>query len=423
MTKELNASPHRRYNPLTDSWVLVSPHRAQRPWQGQVEKLPADTRPAHDPNCYLCAGNVRANGAQTPDYEDVFVFDNDFAALLAPPAPPGRGERASGLAAQQDISIGHSEGLAAQRDTSNGHTQGLAAHENNSSTTHEDNSDRHSQGLTTHEINSPNPHENPDPKPFPPTGGARGGFFGALPERGIARVICFSPRHDLTMAQMETADIRKVVDAWVDEYRTLGAKSFINYVQIFENKGAIMGCSNPHPHGQIWAQESVPDEPMKKQIAQLKYWQTNKSSLLSDYIKEELALNERILFENEHFVTLVPFWAVWPFEAMIVPKRHMPRITDMTDDERTGLADAYRRLTALYDRLFDTSFPYSSGIHQAPTDGEAHEEWHFHFVFYPPLLRSATVKKFMVGYEMLANPQRDITPEKAAEMLRGLLDA
>jgi len=343
MTKELNASPHRRYNPLTDSWVLVSPHRAQRPWQGQVEKLLADTRPAHDPNCYLCAGNVRANGVQTPDYEDVFVFDNDFAALLPS-------------------------------------------------------------------------------LPLEEAKGNLGPLFIARPERGIARVICFSPRHDLTMAQMETADIRKVVDAWVDEYRTLGAESFINYVQIFENKGAIMGCSNPHPHGQIWAQESVPDEPMKKQIAQLKYWETNKSSLLADYIKEELVLTERILFENEHFVTLVPFWAVWPFEAMIVPKRHLPRITDMTDDERNGLADAYRRLTALYDRLFDTSFPYSSGIHQAPTDGEAHQEWHFHFVFYPPLLRSATVKKFMVGYEMLANPQRDITPEKAAEMLRDLLE-
>lgn len=344
MTQELNASPHRRYNPLTDSWVLVSPHRAQRPWQGQVEKLPADTRPAHDPNCYLCAGNVRANGAQTPDYADVFVFDNDFAALLPSPSSAG-------------------------------------------------------------------------------TPVDSGPLFIARPERGIARVICFSPRHDLTMAQMETRDIRKVVDAWVDEYRTLGAKSFIHYVQIFENKGAVMGCSNPHPHGQIWAQEHVPDEPMKKQIAQLKYWKTNNSSLLADYIKAELVLKERILFETEHFVCLVPFWAVWPFEAMIVPKRHMPRITDMTDEERTGLADAYRRLTALYDRLFDTSFPYSSGIHQAPTDEDAHAEWHFHLVFYPPLLRSATVKKFMVGYEMLANPQRDITPEKAAELLRTLVDA
>nr|MBP6827903.1 galactose-1-phosphate uridylyltransferase [Saprospiraceae bacterium] len=191
--------------------------------------------------------------------------------------------------------------------------------------------------------------------------------------------------------------------------------------QIFENKGAIMGCSNPHPHGQIWAQESIPDEPLKKQRAQLKYREKYGTSLLSDYLKKELEKQERVLFENESFVALVPFWAVWPFEAMIVPKRPMPRISDMTEAEKDGLADAYRRLTILYDNVFQTSFPYSAGIHQAPTDGEPHPEWHFHMVFYPPLLRSATVKKFMVGYEMLANPQRDITPEKAAEVLRSVL--
>jgi UDPglucose--hexose-1-phosphate uridylyltransferase len=332
--------PHRRWNPLTESWVLVSPHRNKRPWQGQVEKNIPDARPAHDPTCYLCAGNVRAGGAQTPDYQDVFVFDNDFAALL--PEKP-KEVKSSG----QD---------------------------------------------------SP--------------------FFYARPERGLARVVCFSPRHDLTMAQMTTAEIRKVVDAWVHEYASLGAKKFINYVQIFENKGAIMGCSNPHPHGQIWAQESIPDEPLKKQNAQLKYWKKHKMSLLNDYLQAELAKKERILFQNDDFVGLVPFWATWPFEAMIVPKRTMARITDMSDMERTSLADAYRQLTVMYDRLFDCSFPYSAGIHQAPTDGKAHEEWHFHLAFYPPLLRSATVKKFMVGYEMLANPQRDITPEKAVEMLK-----
>ncbi len=343
--------PHRRFNPLTDSWVLVSPHRASRPWQGQVEKLPAETRPAYDPTCYLCPGNTRAGGIKTPDYQDTYVFDNDFAALLPAPASPPEG----------------------------GETEPSAA-----------------------------------------SGEPGGAFFRARPERGIARVICFSPRHDLTMAEMTTADIRKVVDAWVDEYSTLGAKDFINYVQIFENKGTIMGCSNPHPHGQIWAQESIPDEPLKKQKAQLRYWKKHKTTLLSDYLREELAKKERILFENDGFVALVPFWAVWPFEAMIVPKRPMPRITDMTDAEKTALADAYRQLTVLYDLLFQTSFPYSAGIHQAPTDGKAHPEWHFHLVFFPPLLRSATVKKFMVGYEMLANPQRDITPEKAAEMLRVL---
>lgn len=334
-----NDFPHRRYNPLTDSWVLVSPHRSKRPWQGQVEKLPADERPQHDAGCYLCAGNLRANGARNPDYDAVFVFDNDFAALL-PEAPTG--------------------------------------------------------GKT---------------KPESP-------FFRSKPERGMARVICFSPRHDLTIAEMQTPDIRKVVDAWIEEYRTLGAKSFINYIQIFENKGAIMGCSNPHPHGQIWAQESIPDEPLKKQRAQLRYLKKHGRSLLADYLAAELAEGARILFENEHFAALVPFWAVWPFEAVILPRRAAARITDMSDAEKTAFADAYRRLAVCYDNLFQTSFPYSAGIHQAPSDGKPHPEWHWHFVFYPPLLRSATVKKFMVGYEMLANPQRDITPEAAAALLR-----
>lgn len=331
--------PHRRYNPLTDSWVLVSPHRAKRPWQGQVEKLPADERPAHDPACYLCAGNLRANGERNPAYESVFVFDNDFAALL-----PGA----------------------------------------------------------------------------PAIKGSNGPFFKAKTERGRARVICFSPRHDLTIAEMTTPDIRKVVDAWTDEYRALGALPYVRYVQIFENKGAIMGCSNPHPHGQIWAQESIPGEPMKKQRAQLKYWKKHGRTLLADYLAAELAAGERILFDNGHFVALTPYWAVWPFEAMIVPRRPMPSILDLTEAERDALADAYRELAARYDRLFQTSFPYSAGIHQAPTDGRLHPEWHWHFVFYPPLLRSATVKKFMVGYEMLADPQRDITPEAAAERLRGV---
>lgn len=331
--------PHRRYNPLTDAWVLVSPHRAKRPWQGQVEKLPDDNRPAHDPECYLCAGNTRINGEINPKYPDVFVFDNDFASLLA------------------DIT----EGSVSEGD-----------------------------------------------------------LFKAKTERGVGRVICFSPQHNLTVPEMETAAIRKVVDAWITEYQTLGSIPFIKYVQIFENKGATMGCSNPHPHGQIWAQSSLPDEPAKKQKAQLRYFKKHGKTLLSDYVAAELTKNERILFENAHFVGLVPFWAVWPFEAMIVPKRPMARITDMTDAEKDAFADAYKQLTVMYDNVFETSFPYSAGIHQAPTDGKAHPEWHFHKTFYPPLLRSATVKKFMVGYEMLANPQRDITPEKAAAILRGV---
>lgn len=331
--------PHRRYNPLTDSWVLVSPHRSKRPWQGQVEQQTLDNRPAYDPGCYLCPGNTRANGEQNPDYTGVFVFENDFAALL--PDVPASGSRS-------------------------------------------------------------------DDSPF----------FRARPERGLARVVCFSPRHDLTIPEMDVAAIRQVVDAWVAEYEALGARPYIRYVQIFENKGAVMGCSNPHPHGQIWAQANIPDEPLKKQRAQLKYWKNNGRTLLADYLRAEQQNNERLLFENEHFVALVPFWAVWPFEAMLVPKRPMPRITDLTDAEKDAFAAAYRHLAILYDNLFQTSFPYSAGIHQAPTDRKPHPEWHWHLVFYPPLLRSATVKKFMVGYEMLANPQRDITPERAAEMLR-----
>jgi UDPglucose--hexose-1-phosphate uridylyltransferase len=331
--------PHRRYNPLNDSWVLVSPHRSKRPWQGQVERLPDDVRPAHDPACYLCAGNTRANGATNPDYTDVFVFDNDFAALLA---------------------------------------------------------------------------DSPDAVL------SEGDLFRAKTERGVARVVCFSPDHSLTIPEMPVAAIRRVVDAWADEYAHLGAREGIEYVQIFENKGAIMGCSNPHPHGQIWAQSTVPDEPMKKQTAQLRYFKQHANTLLSDYIEAELDKKERILFENDHFVGLVPFWAVWPFETMLVPKRAVARITDLTDTERDAFADAYRQLTIRYDNVFDTSFPYSAGIHQAPTDGLPHPEWHLHMAFYPPLLRSATVKKFMVGYEMLANPQRDITPEKAAEVLRSV---
>ncbi len=332
-------NPHRRYNPLTDSWVLVSPHRAKRPWQGQVEKITKEEKLSHDPSCYLCAGNTRINGEVNPNYTGAFVFENDFAALLS--------------------------------DT-------------------------------------------------PDESFEDGELFIAKSEKGLGKVICFSPAHDLTIPEMEESAIRKVVDTWVDEYESIGAKPFINYVQIFENKGFAMGCSNPHPHGQIWAQSSVPDEPMKKQLAQLKYWNKHQRSLLSDYLTKELEKNERVLFENEHFVALVPFWAVWPFETMIVPKRKMARISDMTSEERDALANAYKRLTTRYDNLFETSFPYSAGIHQAPTDGEAHDEWHWHFAFYPPLLRSATVKKFMVGYEMLANPQRDISAEKSAAILGGL---
>ncbi|GAB3666202.1 galactose-1-phosphate uridylyltransferase [Echinicola sediminis] len=246
-----------------------------------------------------------------------------------------------------------------------------------------------------------------------------GEFFRAKSEKGICKVICFSPRHDLTIPELEVEAITKVVELWKSEYQELGSKDFINYVQIFENKGAVMGCSNPHPHGQIWAQESLPVEPAKKQQKFAAYHAKYKRSMVVDYVAEELKKGERILFENEYFVGLVPFWAVWPFEAMIAPKEHIASLAAMSQAQMEALADAYRQLTIMYDNVFKVSFPYSAGLHQAPTDGEEHPEWDLHMVFYPPLLRSATVKKFMVGYEMLANPQRDITAESAVKILKG----
>jgi UDPglucose--hexose-1-phosphate uridylyltransferase len=328
--------PHRRFNILTGEWVLVSPHRTQRPWQGKTEKAADEKRPAYDPACYLCPGNTRAGGHQNPAYAGTFVFTNDFAALK-----PGSG-----------------------------------------------------------------------------TGFFEKGLLKASGEQGICKVVCFSPDHSLTLPEMNLADIEKVVNVWQQEYLELGRLDFINHVQIFENKGAIMGCSNPHPHGQIWAQNSVPQEVEKKAIRQLQYFNENKTSLLLDYLNQELAEGERIVCQNTDFVALVPFWAVWPYEAMIIPKRHFQHIGQMTEAEKRSFAAILKDLTQRFDRIFDTSFPYSSGIHQSPTDGQPHPEWHFHMAFYPPLLRSATVKKFMVGYEMFANPQRDITPEMAAAQLR-----
>lgn len=329
--------PHRRYNALTGEWVLVSPHRAKRPWQGQIEKSEQEQRPAYDPNCYLCPGNERAGGFKNPDYPSTFVFVNDFSALLSD-APKGK--------------------------------------END------------------------------------------GELFQAESESGICKVICFSPRHDLTIPEMEVSAIRKVIDLWAEEFKQLGNNPEINYIQIFENKGSMMGCSNPHPHGQIWSSKSVPVEPMKEQTNQLAYFQKHGHALLTDYIAKELEKKDRIILENEHFVALVPYWAVWPFEAMIAPKRHVTDLTQLTDEEKDAFAAAYQELTIVYDNLFEVSFPYSAGLHQRPCDGLEHAEWHMHMHFYPPLLRSATVKKFMVGYEMLANAQRDITPETSARRLR-----
>lgn len=334
---DLKEHPHRRLNQLTGEWLLVSPHRAKRPWQGQTEKTAVEKLPEYDPACYLCPRNTRANGATNPDYKETFVFDNDFAALL-PDAPGGA-------------------------------------------------------------INDEN-------------------LLVATSERGIARVVCFTPRHDLTFARMERQTIRRVVDEWARQYLELGAPDFIKNVQIFENRGAMMGASNPHPHGQIWASESVPNEVAKEQNQQAKYLQKNNRCLLCDYLKLEQARGERIVFENESFAVLVPFWAIHPFEVMIVGKRHAASLDELNDAERDGLADAIKRLTVRYDNLFDVPFPYSMGFHQKPTDGEAHAEWHVHAHFYPPLLRSATIRKFMVGFELLASPQRDITPEQAAARIR-----
>lgn len=339
---DIYEDPHRRYNPLIKEWVLVSPHRSKRPWQGQKEVVATNTLPAYDPECYLCPGNVRANGAVNDKYENSFVFENDFAALK-----------------QEEI----------EQETVDTNT-----------------------------------------------------FFRAKSERGISRVVCFSPNHNLTLPELSVPEIENVISAWQREYTDLGAIDYINHVQIFENKGSVMGCSNPHPHGQIWAQSTLPTQVEKTQNSLKEYFEKNNSNLLLDYLKEELQLKERIVIENEHFVALVPFWAIWPFETMIVAKRHITKITDFDAVEKTAFASILKQLTTKYDNLFSTSFPYSSGIHQAPTDGEEHPEWQFHVHFYPPLLRSATVKKFMVGYEMMGESQRDITPEKSAETIRNCSD-
>ncbi len=245
-------------------------------------------------------------------------------------------------------------------------------------------------------------------------------LFVTEAEPGTCRVVCFSPRHDLTLPELSLAEVEEVIRTWTDQTRDLGQRDFINYVQVFENKGALMGCSNPHPHSQIWATAHIPNEPTKEFNALQRHWLNHDACLLCDYLAEEMQRRERIVVQNEDFTALVPFWAVWPFEIIVIANHHCGALTDLSPMEQSALADILRRVTARYDNLFEVSFPYSMGFHQAPTDGHPHDEWHLHLHFYPPLLRSATVKKFMVGYEMLAEAQRDLTAEQAAEKLRSL---
>ncbi len=336
-------SPHRRFNPLTAEWVLVSPHRAKRPWQGQVEKSLTASLPHYDPTCYLCPRNERAGGVVNPDYRETFVFDNDFAALLPQEEPS-------------------------------------------------------------------NPTESGHP------------LMIAVSERGICRVVCFSPRHDLTLPELELYQIENVISTWTRESADLASKNFIQYVQVFENKGAAMGCSNPHPHSQLWSQSLIPTEIAKELATQTAYFNEHGRPMLLDYVREEHKRKERILASNDHFTAMVPFWAVWPFEVMVVGHRPAAALSDLNPAEVSALADVFKQVTTRYDNLFEISFPYSMGFHQAPASpaGAPHPEWVLHAHFYPPLLRSATVRKFMVGYEMLAMPQRDITPETAAERLLSL---
>ncbi|HZY63494.1 MAG TPA: UDP-glucose--hexose-1-phosphate uridylyltransferase [Edaphobacter sp.] len=332
-------NPHRRFNPLKQEWVLVSPNRTQRPWQGQMEKPATPAALEYDPNCYLCPGNLRAGGTRTDKYTSTYVFENDYAALK----------------------------LDAPRFSSDEEGKGLLIAEG---------------------------------------------------ESGVCRVICFSPRHDLTLAKMTVPAIRRVVDVWAEQYRELGARDDISYVQVFENRGAMMGASNPHPHGQIWANRSLPNEVVVELRGQQEYLRQHGCCLLCAYREMESRLGERVVARNESFLAVVPFWAVWPFEVMILPMRHIGNLEMMTDGERNDFAAILQSLTSTYDLVFDTPFPYSMGLHPRPYDGEEYAEWHFHVHFYPPLLRSATIRKFMVGYELLGSPQRDITAESAAEMLR-----
>ncbi|BEO26956.1 MAG: galactose-1-phosphate uridylyltransferase [Serratia marcescens] len=331
--------PHRRYNPLSGQWVLVSPHRAKRPWQGQQEVVPTETLPAHDPDCFLCPGNARVTGDRNPDYRGTYVFTNDFAALMSdtPPAPDSQ-----------------------------------------------------------------------DP------------LMRSQSARGVSRVICFSPDHSKTLPELTLPALEQVVATWQAQTDELGRQ--YPWVQLFENKGAAMGCSNPHPHGQVWANSFLPNEAEREDRLQHAYFREHASPLLLDYAQRELATGERIVVNTEHWLAVVPYWAAWPFETLLLPKAAVQRITDLSAAQSQDLALALKKLTSRYDNLFQCSFPYSMGWHGAPFNGADNRHWQLHAHFYPPLLRSASVRKFMVGYEMLAETQRDLTAEQAAERLRAVSD-
>ncbi|CNH28984.1 galactose-1-phosphate uridylyltransferase [Yersinia enterocolitica] len=344
--------PHRRYNPLSDQWVLVSPHRAKRPWQGQQESPSTESLPAHDPDCFLCPGNTRVTGDVNPDYRSTYVFTNDFAALMP---------------------------------------------------------------------DTPDAPQSDDP------------LMRSQSARGTSRVICFSPDHSKTLPQLTLAALEDVIQTWQQQSAELGKTS--PWVQVFENKGAAMGCSNPHPHGQIWANSFLPNEAAREDRLQQQYFQQHQSPMLLDYAEREQRDGSRTVVETEHWLAVVPYWAAWPFETLLLPKAHVLRLEGLSDEQRHDLAIALKNLPSRYDNLFSCSFPYSMGWHGAPyniygTDKNDHgadktadnTHWQLHAHFYPPLLRSASVRKFMVGYEMLAETQRDLTAEQAAEHLRAVSD-
>lgn len=330
---------HSRRNALTGDWVLVSPQRTQRPWQGQVEHSDVEELPEFDANCYLCPGNARANDERNPDYNGVFVFDNDFPAL------------------SQDAGDSVEDG----------------------------------------------------------------GLFAHRSEVGVCRVICYSERHDERLATMPTEKLVAALQSIVGEFKDLDSDPRINYVQVFENRGRMMGCSNEHPHGQIWATSSIPNEPAKEQRAQQLYLDIHGRSLLRDYLQSECETGERLVYMSDHFVALVPFWAVWPYEILLLPRDRVAAPDELNANQLQDLAIVLQTVLRAYERLFSASVPYSLGLHPRPSDGRKHDGWQFHAHIYPPLLRSASVRKHMVGFEMLAMPQRDLTPELAAQQLRDAL--